>query len=129
MARQLPPRPPMSQSDAPRALPARPLPTRPALPATQRARPDPTGLRLALGFTGVAAASAMASAFLAPVVGGSAQSVSVEVPVAAAPVRHLTQYIQLQPGQTAPPQAVVQQVAAPTPRIVTITTRQSGTHP
>ena len=34
--------------------------------------------------------------------------------------------VQLGPGETAPPKAIVQQAPAPTPRVVTVTTRQSG---
>ena len=42
-------------------------------------------------------------------------------------VRHVIQYVQLKPGQTAPPKAVVKQAPAPPPRVVVVTTtRQSG---
>ena len=115
----------------PRPLPAgRPLAQRPAaVPATHRPRskPDPTGLRVVLGFTGVAAASALASAFLAPVTAATPSSTTIVQPVAA--VQHVTRYVQLLPGQTAPPQAAMTQAPAPTPRVVAITTRQSGTKP
>jgi hypothetical protein len=46
---------------------------------------------------------------------------------AAAPVRHVTRYVQLEPGQTAPPQASIVPAPKPTPRVVVVTTtRQSG---
>ena len=48
--------------------------------------------------------------------------------IAAVPVQHVVQYVQLLPGQTPPPNATVSQAApAPTPRVVVVTTRQSGT--
>jgi hypothetical protein len=132
---QLPPRPgrPIpARPLPPRPLPARPAGTRPATPVppqprVPRSRPDPTGLRVALGFAGVAAASAMGTAFLAPVT--AATPTSTTIVEAAVPVQHVTRYVQLLPGQTAPPQATVTQAPAPTPRIVTITTRQSGAKP
>jgi hypothetical protein len=121
-------------------LPTRPLPPRqnvaapgnaaPVALRAPKARPDPTALRIGVGFTGVAAASALVTAFLTPGTALPAQPPLVQT-VAVPPQRvpHVTRYVQLKPGQTAPPQAAVQPAAVPTPRIVTITTRQSGTRP
>ena len=87
-------------------------------------------MRLAGGLVGLATASAIVSAMLAPAPTTSATSVAVLMaPGPTQQVIHVKKYVQLQPGQTAPPQAVVQQPAAPAPRIVTVTTRQSGVKP
>ncbi len=97
-------------------------------PVPARARPDPTPLRLAAGFAGVAAASAMVSAMLAPLpMSATAQEVVTAAPPA--PVVHVVRYVTLGPGQTAPPKAVVKQQPAPAPRTVIVTTRQSGNKP
>ena len=90
-----------------------------------RARPDPTGHRVAFGLASLAAASALVTAFLAP-----ATSAAPVDQVAAAdplPVQHVTRYVTLQPGETPPPNATVAQAPAATPRVVVVTTRQSGT--
>lgn len=107
------------------------LPVRP--PAERKPRPDPGPIRIAIGLTGMATASALVTAFLSPVAGVTAGVVATVtdpiVTAAAAPqqtIRHVTRYVQLQPGQTAPPQAVVQQAPAPKPRVVIVTTKQSG---
>jgi len=106
--------------------------TRPAARATvtPKGRPDPGPLRLVAGVTGLAALSAIATAVIggggaATGVGG--QAVAAEAPGPSAPVQHVTRYVQLQPGQTAPPQATVTQQPAPPPRVVVVTTtHQSG---
>jgi hypothetical protein len=100
-------------------------------PATPRSRPDPTTLRLAGGFIGVAAASALVSSMLAPApIDASAQTAALDTATAPQPsVQHVTQYVTLKPGQTAPPQAVVRQQPAPAPRTVIVQTRQSGSKP
>jgi histidinol-phosphate/aromatic aminotransferase/cobyric acid decarboxylase-like protein len=90
-------------------------------------RPDPRSMRAVIAFTGVAAASAMATAIVRP----PAQPIVVATPTVAvdptaAAVRHVTRYVQLLPGQTPPPIAVVEAVPQPTPRVVVITTHQSG---
>ena len=102
----------------------RPVPARGA----GRPRPDPSAQRLAVAFGGVAAASALVTAFLAPTTAATAtdQTVIVANP---APVQHVTRYVQLLPGQTAPPDATVVQAPAATPRVVVVTTRQSGVKP
>lgn len=131
------PLPPTDASAAPgpaaaaaRAVVPRSAPPRPGHGIPTRSRPDPTSHRLALGFGGLAAASALGAAFLAPATTAS------QVPVAAvtAPdsglVQRDIQYIQLLPGQTPPANAAVAaQAPAPTPRVVVVTTRQSGTKP
>jgi hypothetical protein len=118
-----------------RSSAARPIPTRgraaDALaagraPVVKKPRPDPGPLRIAIGLTGVAAASALVSAFLAPSVGGTTTTQTTVVAVPAQPVQHITRYVQLAPGQTPPPQAVIQQAPAPKPRVVIVTTKQSG---
>jgi len=97
-----------------------------------RPRPDPGPLRIAIGFGAVAATSALVTALSSPAGGGTAaiQPGTVVTVTDPAPlVRHVVQYIQLEPGQTAPPQSVVQQAPAPKPRVVVVTTRQSGAKP
>ncbi len=85
-----------------------------------------------MGLTGIATASALMTAFLGSSAGANAAATGAsvtDVAVAAAPsqaVRHVTRYVQLAPGQTAPPKAVVQQAPAPKPRVVVVTTKQSG---
>jgi hypothetical protein len=78
----------------------------------------------------VAAASALITAFAAPGAGSATTTVQTTVaePVGPAPsVKHIIQYVQLQPGQTAPPNAVVKQAPALRPKVVVVTTtRQSG---
>ncbi|HEX7473392.1 MAG TPA: hypothetical protein VF323_09940, partial [Candidatus Limnocylindrales bacterium] len=81
--------------------------------------------------TGLAAFSAIATAIASPPGGGTAATTTtttVQAQVApAASVKHVTRFVQLQPGQTAPPQAVVQAAPAVAPRVVVVTTtRQSG---
>ena len=105
--------------------------TGPRPAAIPKARPDPRPLRIAFGFTALATASALATALAAP--GGTAavpaaQTVVIQ-PDPIPSVRHVIQYVQLKPGETAPPQAVVKQAPAPKPRVVVVTTRQSGTKP
>lgn len=85
-------------------------------------------MRALIGFTGLAALSAMATALVRPpaAAGPTSTTVTAVAPVAAAPIRHVTRYVQLLPGQTAPPNAAVQVVPQPTPRVVIVTTHQSG---
>ena len=127
----------MPPQPAPRAnaIPQpRPQP-RPALDArAPRSRPDPNPLRLLLGLAGVASAAAVTTAML-PSVSPAQQPASVADQLAATapqpdlPVRHVTRYVTLKPGETAPPDSTVIVRPQPTPnvtvRIVT-RTRQSG---
>ena len=99
------------------------------VPAAKKPRPDPGPLRIALGLAGMATASALVSAFLNPSTGVSAATGGGTDPGGAAgsgSVRHVTRYVQLQPGQTAPSNAVVQAAPTPQPRLVIVRTQQSG---
>lgn len=112
-----------------REMTERPLPARAV--ADRKPRPDPGPLRIAMGLTGIATASALMTAFLGSAAGANAgvASVASDATVATLPepaVRHVTRYVQLAPDQTAPPAAIVKPAAAPTPRVVTVTTKQSG---
>ena len=108
-----------------------------------KAKPDPWPMRFALGASGLAALSALVSAIvlpprpavLQPAVAGQANSSVAGTP---APVQQSVQYVQLQPGQTAPPGArvidpaapqpvtIVTTVPAPVQKAVTVKTTQSG---
>ena len=112
------------------ALPAR-------ISAERKPRPDPGPIRIAIGLAGMATASALMTALLSPASGataavsssaatGAISTDSTVAEIASQAVRHVTRYVQLAPGQTAPPQAVVRQAPAPKPRVVVVTTRQSG---
>lgn len=105
------------------------VPPRAPLPAgatARRERPSPGPMRFIVALAGLASASAVGTAIVAapPAPGTAASQVAAAVPAEA--VVHVVRYVQLAPGQTAPPNAVVQQAAAPAPRVVTVTTRQSG---
>ncbi len=90
-------------------------------------RPDARPARIAFGVGSVAALSALAAAIVAPPAPAADAVTTMIVPDSPAPsVQHIVRYVQLKPGQTAPPQAVVRQPATPKPRVVTIVTRQSG---
>lgn len=133
-ARPLPPRPSVARSvfDGGVVQPANP-PVRAA--AERKPRPDPGPLRIAIGLTGMATASALMTAFLGSAAGANAGTGAVAqttvgttdtTAVAAPSVRHIIRYVQLAPGQTAPPKAVVKQAPVPKPRVVVVTTKQSG---
>ena len=110
-----------------------PTDTRPARPTpVPRAKPDARPLRIAYGMGAVAAATAIVTAMVSPPPGasGSAQVQTITLPADPAPsVVHVVQYVHLAPGQTAPPNTVVKQAPTPKPRVVVITTRQSGAKP
>ncbi len=109
---------------------AAPLAGRPA--ATPRPRPDARPLRIAIAMGALATASALATALTTPSVGVASPATQASVVAVVDPspvVRHVIQYVHLKPGQTAPPKAVVQQAPAPKPRVVVVTTRQSGAAP
>jgi hypothetical protein len=132
-ARPLPPRPSLVRSIAAGDDVANPT-TLARPPAVKKPRPDPGPIRIALGLTGIATATALITAFLGPAVGadaggGAGPTDPAAVALVAEPsqaIRHVIRYVQLKPGQTAPPQAVVKQAPAPKPRIVVVTTKQSG---
>jgi hypothetical protein len=88
-------------------------------------------MRLLAGFVGLASLSAIASGLLPTVVPAAAAGAAATTTIAPDPapqaVKHVTRYVQLLPGQTAPPQAAVVAAPKPTPRVVVVTTtRQSG---
>jgi len=116
--------------------------------ASPKARPDPRPMRFLMGITGLVATTALATALVRP------QSTPVTTtsdapadPAATQPppleIRHVTHYVQLQPGQSAPPGASVVAQPDPSPRVIVVTitpppraaaprrvvvvTRQSGT--
>jgi hypothetical protein len=83
-----------------------------------------------VGFVGLASLSAIATGLLPSVVPAVAADPGTAMVVADAgplAVKHVTRYVQLKPGQTAPPQAAVVAAPKPSPRVVVVTTtRQSG---
>ena len=88
-------------------------------------RPDPRPMRLAFGVTGLAALSAMITGIVTPAQPASpdpsaaAPTTAADVPTTiSVPVQHVTRYVTLKPGQTAPPGAVVVTKPDPSPRIV-----------
>jgi hypothetical protein len=112
-------------------------------PRVPKARPDPGPMRFTLGLTGLVAATAMATAIVRPAAPPVATADPTLEPTPTSPpplvIRHVTRYVQLQAGETAPPGASVVQkpaasprvvvvtVPAPAPRrVVVVTTRQSG---
>ena len=102
-------------------------PRDPATPRPSHRRPDPRPMRVVIGMAGIAAAAAMATAIAKPVPSITAVTTIVSRPQPAPSVLHVTRYVQLQPGETPPPQAVVQVVPTPQPKVVVVTTtRQSG---
>jgi hypothetical protein len=122
--------------DVPTLRPPRETPEgapRPARPASApaRSRPDPNPLRLMVGLVGLASMSAIATSMLPSVLppagANSATTTTIIADAATLPVQHVTRYVQLKPGQTAPPQAAVVAAPKPTPRVVVVTTtRKSG---
>ena len=93
-----------------------------------KAKPDPRPMRLALAAGGLAAFSAIVTSIVIPP-GPSALAIQQTGQSAGGPgdtpglvqVQHQIQYVQLQPGQTAPPGAKVIDPAAPKP-VTVITT-------
>jgi hypothetical protein len=88
-------------------------------------------MRLLLGVAGIASASALITAMLPSISPAGAVVADATTLTAVAPepsVTHVTRYVTLAPGQTAPPNASVQVKPQPTPRVVVrVVTRQSGT--
>jgi hypothetical protein len=86
---------------------------------------------------GLAATTALATALVSPPPAGAATGSATDVAQTtvtlpaepAQPVKHVIQYVQLKPGETAPPNAAVKVVPKPKPRVVVITTKQSGAKP
>lgn len=114
-------------------------PVRPVIAgAEHRFRPNPSPLRMLLGLAGLASAAAFTTAMLPTVIpqadasAGQGQATDPGAAAGAQPdpsVRHVTRYVTLAPGQTAPPSSTVVVRPQPTPRVTvkTVTrTRQSG---
>jgi hypothetical protein len=102
--------------------------------AGSSARPDPTGARLAAGMVGAAATTAILAAIVGGASGSSAVAVdaaaSIAQPAADVPVRHVTRVVHIASDATPPPRKVVYATPVPAPakpRVVVITTTQSGT--
>ncbi len=90
-----------------------------------RAKPDARPMRVALGAGGLAALSALLTAIVVPArspVAAPSDYPQADAGVSGTPimVQRPIQYIQLQPGQTAPPGATVIDPAAPQPTAVVI---------
>ena len=85
-------------------------------------------MRALLGLTGVAALSALATALAVPPPASQVTTTVVQAQVEpSVAASHVTRYVQLKPGQTAPPNAPVKAAPVATPRVVVVTTtRQSG---
>jgi hypothetical protein len=129
--RELPPRPARELPPRPAgALPARSSSdARPARSQSKPSKPDPRPMRFVYGAGAVAAMSVMAVGLVQPDFAATADQPAspdgtavdsnavAQVPADVA-VRHVTQYIHLKPGQTAPPGATVITANAPTPRVV-----------
>lgn len=121
----------------------------PALqPRAPKARPDANPLRLMLGMAGIASASAITAAMLPSVMpAATADAATLDgtttaagttqdagTPAPSPSVLHVTRYVTLAPGQTAPPQSTVVVRPQPTPQVkvkvkVVTQTRQSGAKP
>jgi hypothetical protein len=97
-------------------------------PHPAKAKPDARPMRLALGAGGLAAFSAIVTAIVippGPIAAGAQSTGQPAAGPAGSPatvqVQHQVRYVQLQPGQTAPPGAKVIDPAAPQP-ITVVTT-------
>jgi hypothetical protein len=113
----------------------------------RRGKPESNGVRMVIGLAGLASASALATAML-PSITPQPTAVTTVDTAAAAPAQpteqpqpsviHVTHVVKLQPGQTLPPDALVNMTPGPatpkpvatprpTPRVIIQTiTRQSG---
>jgi hypothetical protein len=95
-------------------------------------------MRLALGAGGLAAMSALAAAIVMPPRSAAQYANSAQQPAAsvdslagptAVQVQRPIQYVQLLPGQTAPPGAAVINGSAPTPITMTVTVPAPAAQP
>lgn len=100
-------------------------PVRAPQATTLRARPDARPMRMALGAGGIAAFSALAAAIVLPphTAPAAAQQQATDQGSSPTPIQVVRpiQYVQLAPGQTAPPGATVIDASAPTPITVVVT--------
>lgn len=104
------------------------LPPPPRIPLQAqppRARPDARPMRLALAGGGIAIFSAIAAAIVLPPQpaspGGLNNAQAADPQATSVQVQRAIRYVQLSPGQTAPPGATVIDAAAPTPMTVVVT--------
>lgn len=108
------------------------LPRTPARAHPPKAKPDSGPMRLALGVGGIAALSALAAAIVLPpkaatvaqlrgAQAANQQAGSGQAGPASTQVQRPVRYVQLAPGQTAPPGATVISASAPTPVTVVVT--------
>ena len=119
---------------APGAHPA--TDARPARSDSRQSKPDARPMRFVYGAGAVAAMSVMAVGLVQPDFAATADQSNASDPtgdpnaVAQVPggttVQHVTQYVHLQPGETAPPGAPVIAANAPTPRVVVTHNVASG---
>ena len=97
---------------------------------SHHSRPDPNPTRLLAAFAGLASASALVTAMLPSILPiGPSEVASVAAGTLDSPslVTHVTRYVILGPGQSAPPNAPVVVQPSPTPQAAVVTrTRQSG---
>ena len=94
-------------------------------------RPDPRPTRLLAAMSGLAAATAIAAGLIQPApsplddgfepLGAAPEPVASGGPAAPLRVRNETRYVQLQPGETAPPGARVVRRPDLSPRVVVVT--------
>jgi hypothetical protein len=129
----------------PRFAPAPRPATATRAPAPARRRADPSPMRLMFGVLGLASAAAFTTAMLPSIAPADASDTTAAAdpnavdPNATDPnagivspepsVRHVTRYVTLKAGQTAPPKAKVIVRPKPTPKVtvrVVTRTRQSG---
>ena len=103
-------------------------PARPAAGTPPRAKADPTAARVAVGAGGVAAALALIAAIAAPAAAQTSQVTALAQAPIEPPVQHVTRVVVIPSTQTPPPRQVVvaSPLPAPTARVVTIVTSQSG---
>ena len=112
---------------------------RPARSDARQSKPDARPMRFVYGAGAVAAMSVMAVGFVQPDFAATADQSAItdgttvdpnalaQAPADVA-LRHVTQYVQLKPGETAPPGATVIAANAPTPRVV-VTHSQPANQP
>jgi hypothetical protein len=99
---------------------------RPARLDARSSKPDARPMRFVYGAGAVAAMSVMAAGLVQPdfaatadqTAGSAALDQNAIAQLPDTTVRHVTQYIHLKPGETAPPGATVIAADAPTPRVV-----------
>ncbi len=114
-----------------RAAPARQHPGRSGAPE-RRPRPDPNPVRIAFTMAGVATTSALLTGFLIQTAGPTS---TASTTLGADPsrndatggeVQRVIRYVQLAPGQTAPPNSVVRLAPGSNKPKAAVRTRQSG---